>query len=296
MKIFTRIAVLSLVLYTFLFSSVSYAYTKVEPLSYGVWEQTEDGNWRYGERKWDENGKEYMRYAKGVQIIGNAVYEFTDDGIYINRNQKYYRDKFEELSTAMNSMNDIITMPEIQVSNQQEFWAVFNNRICGSSSGIQFLPGDKLYCTNLDELKFAIDKYGEFSSRSMSYINSLWNKNAPKDKKGKTRELKNAATSEILSLIKKDINNDCVITKDGSRPTYVFTGSSSINSRDVSVAIADSLCRIGIPAVTCSSIETGQLYVCVYMVDSNSWKWCDFTQNGDSYEMNYIPGDLVYYY
>lgn len=296
MKVFTRIAVLSLVLYTFLFSSVSYAYTKVEPLSYGMWEQTEDGNWRYGERKWDENGKEYMRYAKGVQIIGNAVYEFTNDGIYINRSQKYYRDKFEELSTAMNSMNEIITMPEIQVLNQQEFWAVFNNRICGSSSGIQFLPGDKLYCTNLDELKFAIDKYGEFSSRSMSYINSLWNKNAPKDKKGKTRELKNAATSEILSLIKKDINNNCVITKDGSRPTYVFTGSSSINSRDVSVAIADSLCRIGIPAVTCSSIETGQLYVCVYMVDSNSWKWCDFTQNGDSYEMSYIPEDLVYYY
>lgn len=273
-----------------------YAYTPIDTSTYGTWEQDTNGNWKYGNRIY-KDGKEEISYVTGIQIIENTVYEFDDNGVYINRNQKYYKDKFNELYDELNKMSDVIMMPDIAIADSQAFWATFNNRICGSSAGIQFITGDKLNCTNLDELKFAMDKYMEFVSQSTSYINSLWNKNATRDKKGNIRQLKDAKIDEILSIIQKDIHESCIITKEGSRPAYVFTGSSSINSRDVSVAIADALCRIGIPAVTCSSIETGQLYVCYYSTESNTWKWCDFTKNGvGTYLMNYVPSDLVYYY
>lgn len=282
---------------TLIYSFTSFAYTKADTIVNGIWRQGEDNEWYYEERKWDKDGKEYMQSAQGVCIINGTVYEFTDNGKFINKNQKYYKDKFDELLKAMNQMNEIINMPNIAVEDSQGFWAAFNNRICGSSSGVQFLTGDKLNCTNLDELKYACDKYSSFSGAASSYISNIWNKyDGAKDKKGNRRSLESASLDEILSLIKKDINESCVVIKEGSRPAYVFTGSSSINSRDVSVAVAEALCRIDIPAVTCSSIETGSLYVCVYDIDKGVWKWCDFTREGSSYSLEYIPPDLVYYY
>lgn len=274
----------------------SYAYTKMNA-SYGEWKEDENGRLKYGKSSWNDDGTENTEYLNGIWIIDNTVYEFDGNGIYIDRNQKYYKDKFQELYTAINLMNDIITMPKIDINDTYGFWASFNNRLCGSSSGIQYLSGEYLNCTNLDEMKFAMDRYSTFINQSRSYISSLWNNSGIKNRNGSMKELKDATVDEILKCIQKDIHTNCSITDEGSRPMYVYTGSSSISKRDVSVAIASSLCSIGIPAITCSSISTGELYVCVYNSDKYEWEWCDFTNAGEgTYIMSNIPTDLEYYY
>lgn len=276
-------------------SVTSYAYTPQESSYGGMWELQEDGNWKYGTKKWNQDNTSYMEYYTGVRIVDGMVCEFDANGVFQNRGQVYYHSKFKELNEGLGRMNEIITMPIVEVADTQMFWAYYNGRLSGSSGTVQYLTGPYLNSTNLSELKVAADKQSEFKGNAMSYLSKVYANKEIKDKKGKAVDWKTLSIQVILKDLHAYIHSNCTITEEGSKPMYVLTGTSSANSRDVAVAVNEILIQNGIPSVTCFSVSTGKYYNCVYNIQTNAWEYYDFSIK-ESHILNVIPDDLVFYY